>query len=154
MTMFMRPRDIWVTLECSGTRRTQLVLITRTKMRLLRVVSDKDALLEARISTQLTSITSRPTHTSRTRPAVRSRRFYISERRSQRFCLCTHLFTNFASRQVYPVFTESKLVSELTSKMSELLFAHSDWKPNGSVIDHKIKVDVEVGCQACSRRHQ
>ena len=32
-----------------------------------------------------------------------------------------HLFTDLASRQVYPVFTKSKLVSELTTNMSELL---------------------------------
>ena len=60
--MFMRPQDIRVILECSGTRRTQLVPIIRTKMKLFLVVSAKDALLEAHISTQLVSVTSCPTH--------------------------------------------------------------------------------------------
>ena len=46
-----------------------------------------------------------------------------------------HLFTDLASRQVYPVFTKSKLVSELTTNMSELFCGHPDWKPNGSIID-------------------
>ena len=46
-----------------------------------------------------------------------------------------HLFTDLASRQEYPVFTKSKLVSELTTNMSELFCGHPDWKPNGSVID-------------------
>ena len=63
-----------------------------------------------------------------------------------------HLFTDLASRQVYPVFTKSKLVSELTSNMSELFYAHPDWKPNGSIIDRKIKVDMEVGYQPAEFR--
>ena len=46
-----------------------------------------------------------------------------------------HLFTDLASRQVCPVFTKSKLVSELTTNMSKLFCGHPDWKPNGSVID-------------------
>ena len=37
-----------------------------------------------------------------------------------------HLFTDLASRQVYPVFTKSKLVTELTTNMSELFDAHPD----------------------------
>ena len=63
-----------------------------------------------------------------------------------------HLFTDLASRQVYPVFTKSKLVSELTSNMSELFYAHPDWKPNGSIIDRKIKVDMEAGYQSTDFR--
>ena len=63
-----------------------------------------------------------------------------------------HLFTDLASRQVYPVFTKSKLVSELTTNMSELFYAHPDWKPNGSVIDRKIKVDLEAGYQSAEFR--
>ena len=46
-----------------------------------------------------------------------------------------HLFTDLASRQVYPVFTKSKLVSELTtnmhtligSQMAQSLIARSKW---------------------------
>ena len=38
-----------------------------------------------------------------------------------------HLFTDLASRQVYPVFTKSKLVVELTEMMSKLNFAHHEW---------------------------
>ena len=34
-----------------------------------------------------------------------------------------HLFINLTSRQVYPVFTKSKLVTELTTNMSELFYA-------------------------------
>ena len=63
-----------------------------------------------------------------------------------------HLFTDLASRQVYPVFTKSKLVSELTINMSELFYAHPDWKPNGPVIDRKIKVDMEAGYQSTEFR--
>ena len=63
-----------------------------------------------------------------------------------------HLSTDLASRQVYPVFTKSKLVSELTINMSELFYAHPDWKPNGSIIDRKIKVDMEAGYQSAEFR--
>ena len=59
-----------------------------------------------------------------------------------------HLFTDLASRQVYPVFTKSKLVVELTGMMSKLFFAHPEWKPNGTAIDRKIKVDMETGYQS------
>ena len=59
-----------------------------------------------------------------------------------------HLFTDLASRQVYPVFTKSKLVVELTEMMSKLFFAHPEWKPNGTAIDRKIKVDMETGYQS------
>ena len=59
-----------------------------------------------------------------------------------------HLFTNLASRQVHPVFTKSKLVVELTEMMSKLFFAHPEWKPNGTAIDRKIKVDMETGYQS------
>ena len=58
------------------------------------------------------------------------------------------LFTDLASRQVYPVFTKSKLVVELTEMMSKLFFAHPEWKPNGTAIDRKIKVDMETGYQS------
>ena len=37
-----------------------------------------------------------------------------------------HLFTDLASRQVYPDFTKSKLVVELTEMMSKLFFAHPE----------------------------
>ena len=37
-----------------------------------------------------------------------------------------HLFTDLASRQVYPVFTKSKLVVELTEMRSKLFFAHPE----------------------------
>ena len=37
-----------------------------------------------------------------------------------------HLFTDLAFRQVYPVFTKSKLVVELTEMMSKLFFAHPE----------------------------
>ena len=60
--------------------------------------------------------------------------------------------TDLASRQVYPVFTKSKLVTELTSNMSELFYAHPDWKPNGSIIDRKIKVEREAGYQSAEFR--
>ena len=56
-----------------------------------------------------------------------------------------HLFTDLASRQVYPVFIKSKLVVELTEMMSKLFFADPEWKPNGTVIDRKMKVDMEIG---------
>ena len=59
-----------------------------------------------------------------------------------------HLFTDLASRQVYPVFTKSKLVVELTEMMSKLFFAHPEWKPNGTAIDRKIKIDMETGYQS------
>ena len=58
--------------------------------------------------------------------------------------VCAHLFTDLAPRQVYPVFTKSKLVSGLATNMSELFFAHPDLKPNGSIIDGKIKVDISI----------
>ena len=35
----------------------------------------------------------------------------------------------------------------ITTNMSELIFAHPNWKPNGSVIDRKIKVDMEANYQ-------
>ena len=63
-----------------------------------------------------------------------------------------HIFTDLASRQVYPVFTKSKLVLELTTDMSELFFAHPGWKPNGSVIDRKIKVDMQAGYKSAEFR--
>ena len=43
-----------------------------------------------------------------------------------------HLFIDLASRQVYPVFTKSKLVTELISRMALLFHSHPEWKPNGS----------------------
>ena len=46
----------------------------------------------------------------------------------------------------------SKLVSELAINMSELFYAHLDWKPNGSIIDRKIKVDMEAGYQSAEFR--
>ena len=36
--------------------------------------------------------------------------------------------------------------------MSELLFSHPDRKPNGSVIDRKIKVDMEGGYRSAEFR--
>ena len=36
--------------------------------------------------------------------------------------------------------------------MSELFYAHPDWKPNGSIIDRKIKVDMEAGYQSAEFR--
>ena len=36
--------------------------------------------------------------------------------------------------------------------MSELFYAHPDCWPNGSVIDHKIKVDMEAGYQSTEFR--
>ena len=59
-----------------------------------------------------------------------------------------HLFTDLAFRQVYPVFIKFKLVVELTEMMSKLFFAHPEWKPNGTAIDRKIKVDMETGYQS------
>ena len=32
--------------------------------------------------------------------------------------------------------------------MSKLFFAHPEWKPNGTAIDRKIKVDMETGYQS------
>ena len=55
-----------------------------------------------------------------------------------------HLFTDLASRHVYPVFTKSKLVTELIARMALLLHSHPEWKPNGSAVDRKIKVDMEA----------
>ena len=63
-----------------------------------------------------------------------------------------HLFTDLASRLVYPVFTKSELASELTTNMSDLFCAHPDWKPNGPVIDRKIKVDMGAGYQSAEFR--
>ena len=59
-----------------------------------------------------------------------------------------HLFTDLASQHVYPLFIKSKLVVELTEMMSKLFFAHPEWKPNGTTIDRKIKVDMETGYQS------
>ena len=59
-----------------------------------------------------------------------------------------HLFTDLASRQVYPVFTKTKLVAELKDRMAVLFHAHPEWKPNGTAIDRKIKVDMEAGYQS------
>ena len=36
----------------------------------------------------------------------------------------------------------------ITTNMSELFYAHPDWQPNGSIIDRKIKVDMEAGYQS------
>ena len=63
-----------------------------------------------------------------------------------------HLFTDLASRQVDPVFTKPKLVSELTTNMLELFYAHPDCKPNGSIIDRKIKVDMQARYQSAEFR--
>ena len=49
---------------------------------------------------------------------------------------------------MYPVFTKTKLVSELAKSMSKLFFAHPEWKPNWIAIDRKIKVDIEAGYQS------
>ena len=59
-----------------------------------------------------------------------------------------HPFTDLASRQVYPVFTKSKLVTELIARMALLFHSHPEWKPNRSAIDRKIKVDMEAGYQS------
>ena len=59
-----------------------------------------------------------------------------------------HLFTDLASRQVYPVFAKSKLVTELIARMALLFHSHPEWKPNGSAVDRKIKVDMEAGYQS------
>ena len=59
-----------------------------------------------------------------------------------------HLFTDLASSQVYPVFTKSKLVTELIARMALLFHSHPEWKPNGSAVDRKIKVDMEAGYQS------
>ena len=59
-----------------------------------------------------------------------------------------HLFTDLASRQVYPFFTKSKLVTELIARMALLFHSHPEWKPNGSAVDRKIKVDMETGYQS------
>ena len=59
-----------------------------------------------------------------------------------------HLSTDLASRQIYPVFTKFKLVVELSQMMPKLFFAHPEWKPNGTAIDRKIKVDMETGYQS------
>ena len=53
-----------------------------------------------------------------------------------------------SSRQVYPVFAKSKLVVESTEMMSNSFFVHPEWKPNGTAIDKKIKVDMEKGYQS------
>ena len=44
------------------------------------------------------------------------------------------------------------LVLELTTDMSELFFARPDWKPNGSVIDRKIEVDMQAGYKSAEFR--
>ena len=59
-----------------------------------------------------------------------------------------HLLTDLASRQVYPVFTKSKLVTELITRMALLFHSHFERKPNGSAVDRKIKVDMEAGYQS------
>ena len=55
---------------------------------------------------------------------------------------------HIASRQVYPIFTKSKLVTELIARMALLFHSHSELKPNGSAVDRKIKVDMEAGYQS------
>ena len=59
-----------------------------------------------------------------------------------------HLFTDLASRQVYLVFTKTKLVAEFKDRMAVLFHAHPEWKPNEIAIDRKIKVDIEAGYQS------
>ena len=59
-----------------------------------------------------------------------------------------HLFTNFASHQVSPVFTKTKLVLEFTQNMSVLFFAHTERKPNVTAVDRKIKVAMETEYQS------
>ena len=131
--MFTRPRAIQDTLVCNGIRRIPLVPTTRTKMQLLLGVFAKDALSVVHINTRPTSIMLCPTHLMR----------QVSNSSLTHSCITSvghsgyvyaHLFTELASRQVYPVFTKSKLVTELTTNMSELFYAHPDWKPNGSLI--------------------
>ena len=59
-----------------------------------------------------------------------------------------HLFTDLASHQVSPVFTKTKLVLEFTQNMSVLFFAHTEWKPNVTAVDRKIKVAMETEYQS------
>ena len=40
-----------------------------------------------------------------------------------------HLFTDLATRQVYPVFTKSKLVTEHIARMALLFHSHPEWNP-------------------------
>ena len=49
--------------------------------------------------------------------------------------------------QVYSVLTKSKLVTELIARMAILFHSHLEWKPNGSAVDRKIKVNMEAGYQ-------
>ena len=50
--------------------------------------------------------------------------------------------------QVYSVLTKSKHVTELIARMAILFHSHLEWKPNGSAVDRKIKVDMEAGYQS------
>ena len=59
-----------------------------------------------------------------------------------------HLFTDLASRQVYPVFTKSKLVTELIARMALLFHSHPEWKPNGSAVDRKKPVISQLSLQS------
>ena len=55
-----------------------------------------------------------------------------------------HLFTDLASRRVYPVFIKSKLVTDLIARMALLFHSHPEWKPNGSAVDRKIITQLNL----------
>ena len=69
-------------------------------------------------SAVLTSILLISTIHCRTRPWSTVRRRCLHTPQCWNFRICAHLFTDLASRQVYPVFTKSKLVMELIARMA------------------------------------
>ena len=50
----------------------------------------------------------------------------VKEERTFKIFIYAHLFTDLASRQVYPVFTKSKLVTELIARMALLFHSHPE----------------------------
>ena len=141
----MRSEDIQATLECNGIRRTQSVQITQTKMQLLLAVFAKDALSVVHINTPQISTILCPTHlTTQISSSSLTHLHTTVLVTAAMYTLICSLITH--QDKCTPCST--KLVSELTSNMSELFYAHPDWKPNGSVIDRKINVDVEAGYQS------
>ena len=138
--MFTRPQDIQDILECNGIRRTPSVPITQTKMQLLLGEFVKDALSEVHINTRRTSIT-----LCQTRLMTQVSSLSLTPLRIT--ALATMASYTLICSQT-SLHDKSKLVTELTTNMSEHFYAHPDWKPNGSVIDRKIKVDLEAGYQS------
>ena len=132
---------------CDGTNRTLLELTTQTKTQQLPEESVKVAHLVVLISFLLIStMLNQVSHTTLVNIFVVDAFTHHSV--GTLGFVYVHLFTDLASRQVNPVFTKSKLVTELIACMALLFHSHPEWKPNGSAVDRKIKIDMEAGYQS------